>query len=83
MDFSGETPDGAERFAEKALPPGALDLANSALLGIGATAPLEGATAESSQLAATELSVGEATWKRRLAPRHRDAVRTFFANDER
>lgn len=83
LDFSGETPQGAERFAEKALPPGALDLANSALLGIGAGAPLEGATAESSQQTATQLSAGDASWKRRLAPQHRDAVRNFFGSDGR
>lgn len=79
LDFSGETPESAERFEEHALPPGGrLDLERSVLLGVGGAEPTVEPTAEGSGLVETEASVGDASWKRRLAPRHREAVRRFF-----
>jgi hypothetical protein len=84
LDFSGETPESSERFKEAALEPGAaLDLENSLLLGVGAGAPRTDPTAEASQLAPVQASAGEASWKRRLAPHHREAVRGFFGGDSR
>jgi len=83
LDFNGETAENAERFAEHALPPGALDLERSQLLGVGAGAPQESPSAEASSKVSTQLSAGEASWKRRLAPQHREAVRTFFSGDKR
>lgn len=53
------------------------------LLGVSAGAPRTQATQESSERAATALSAGEASAKRRLAPQHREAVRNFFGGDER
>lgn len=83
LDFKGETPESAARFAEQALPPGGLDLARSQLLGVGAGAPQENPSAEASSQTSTQLSAGEASWKRRLAPQHREAVRSFFSSDKR
>jgi len=81
LDFSGETAQSAERFAEQALPPGVIDREHSQVIGIGAGAPRTAPTEEGAQRAATELSAGEASWKRRLAPQHRSAVRSFFGGD--
>jgi len=53
------------------------------LLGVGAGAPQESPRAEASSKVSTQLSAGEASWKRRLAPQHREAVRTFFSGDKR
>jgi hypothetical protein len=83
LNFSGETPESAARFTETALPPGALDLERSALLGVGLGAPTSAPSVEGSQLTATRASSGDASWKRRLAPAHREAVRTFFEGDKR
>jgi len=79
LDFKGETPESAERFQEQALPPGGrLDLETSTLLGVGSGAPQIDPTDEASQALDTQASTGDASWKRRLAPHHRDAVRRFF-----
>lgn len=84
LNFSGETPESAERFKEAALEPSAaLDLENSVLLGLGAGAPKFDPSAEASQLAPVRASAGEASSKRRLAPHHREAVRGFFGGDSR
>jgi hypothetical protein len=83
LDYSGESSRASERFVEHALAPGALDLENSRLLGVGAGAPRTDPTAEASQQLPTVLSAGEASAKRRLSPQHREAVRSFFGGDKR
>jgi hypothetical protein len=48
------------------------------VLGIGAGAPSVDPKAEAGGLAEIQTSVGSNAWRRRLAPRHREAVRGFF-----
>lgn len=74
-----ESPGAAERFRPAALDPARfLDPASSALVGVGSTSPAEAPAAESAGLAPVEGAGGESAWRRRLAPRHRQAVRGFF-----
>jgi hypothetical protein len=59
-----------------------LDSDQSGLLGVSATAPEIKAEDESAGLVDVEASGGGSAWRRRLAPRHRGAVKTFFAPAE-
>lgn len=81
--FWGDESEGG-RFESKKLAPGlARDPENSTLLGIGKRAPTIDAAGEAAGGASVETSEGQAAWRRRLAPRHRRAVGTFFQRDER
>jgi hypothetical protein len=59
-----------------------LDSDQSGLLGVSATAPEIKPEDESAGLVEVEASGGGSAWRRRLAPRHRGAVKTFFAPNE-
>jgi hypothetical protein len=52
------------------------------LLGIGSTAPTASDAGEAAGLTDTGASSGQAAWRRRLAPRHRRAVGTFFGGGD-
>ena len=81
MIWGEESPEARERFAARALPPAtALDPERLVLAGVGATAPTERPVGEASSAAPVAPSLGGASWRRRLAPRHRDAVKTFFSD---
>lgn len=55
------------------------ELDRSVLVGVGAATPQVGdGQGESAGNASVDASVGASTWKRRLEPRHRRAVSTFF-----
>lgn len=74
-----ETAGRLDAFEVEALSPAeVLDLESSAILGVGAAAPEALPRGEGAGLAGATGSVGKAAWKRRLAPSHRDAVRSFF-----
>ena len=81
MIWGEETPGTTERFEAKALEPARyLDVEESAVLGLGATEPEADPVAGRSGLVETAASSGRAAWRRRLAPRHRDAVQQFFSS---
>lgn len=61
---------------------GALDLENSASLGIGARAPQANPQGEAAGANAGGSGEARSSLRRRLAPRHRDAVRSFFEDGE-
>ncbi|MCB9902984.1 MAG: hypothetical protein H6831_01110 [Planctomycetes bacterium] len=68
-----------DQFESKLLPPGqALDLESSATIGLGTDVPEVAPVAEGAGLVDVEGATGKATWRRRLHPRHRDAVSEFF-----
>lgn len=72
----------AGRFESKLLPPGRfVDLENSASLGLEIDVPEVAPVGEGAGLVDVEGSEGKAAWRRRLSPRHRDAVREFFSGD--
>jgi hypothetical protein len=84
--WGDESQGDLEKFEPKLLPPGQfLDLENSATMGIATDVPEVAPNAEASGLVDVEGATGKATWRRRLNPRHRDAVSSFFstsADDE-
>ena len=68
-----------DQFESKLLPPGqALDVEHSATLGVQTDVPEVAPVAEGAGLIDVEGSTGKATWRRRLHPRHKDAVAEFF-----
>ena len=80
MIWGEETPGSTERFEPDVLPPARyLDEESSGVIGVGTTSPEAAPVAEGAGLAEIAPAGGGAAWQRRLAPRHRRAVRSFFA----
>lgn len=78
-----ETPGRLDEFQAEALPSAErLDLDTSEVLGIGVTSPSARPEGEAAGTADVEASLGESSWRRRLRPRHRDAVQRFFSKDD-
>lgn len=70
-------------FQAHLLPAGAAaDPASSASLGFEVEAPEVAPAGEGAGLVDVQASAGGAAWRRRLRPRHREAVRAFFASPE-
>lgn len=82
MVWGQESAGDTERFEAKALPGARFqDAEHSVVVGVGAAEPDVDPSAESAGLSNVDVSSGKSAWKRRLAPHHRDAVKTFFTRD--
>jgi hypothetical protein len=80
MIWGAESEDLTDAFQSRTLSSAEyLDAERSGLVGVGAAAPEVAPVEESAGLVEVETSGGSAAWRRRLAPRHRSAVRSFFA----
>lgn len=80
MTWGKEAQGDTDKFEAKALDPARfLDAEHSAVLGVGSGAPNVEPKAEGAGLAGVETSIGRSAWKRRLAPHHREAVKSFFS----
>lgn len=79
MTWGEETPGETDPFESKTLPDARYaDPEHTGIVGIGAAAPPVDPQAEAPGSGAIEASGGQSAWRRRLAPQHRDAVRTWF-----
>lgn len=82
MLWGKETEGRTDQFEAKALPPSSeLDLQNNQMIGLSASTPKAKPEAESGGNVNVEGSAGKTSWRRRLAPHHRDAVKNYFQND--
>lgn len=82
LEFGDERADHSEQFAPTVLPPGTnIDLEHTMLLGEAFADAEVDVHAEGDAARATAQSHGANTWRRDLAPQHRDAVATFFSSD--
>lgn len=82
LEFGDERADHSEQFAPTVLPPGMeIDLEHTMVLGEGFADAEVDIRREADSARATADSNGANTWRRDLAPEHRDAVSTFFASD--
>lgn len=80
MLWGDESEGDLEKFESKLLPPGQfLDLESSAPISQELDVPEVAPVAEGAGLAEVEGATGRATWRRRLHPRHREAVKAFFS----
>lgn len=81
MSWGDETEGQTDKFQSKVLPPAELnDTKNNQVIGTTLNAPQASPVAESGGGADLQLSNGKTSWRRRLAPRHRDAVKEYFNN---
>ncbi|MCP4241587.1 MAG: hypothetical protein GY772_13580 [bacterium] len=65
--------------AKRLTPAEYASLEDSVLVGVGSAAPkVSGSGGEASGSSSSTASQGASTWKRRIEPRHRRAVSTFF-----
>lgn len=84
MIWGDESPGRTDQFGAEVLPQARLkDLESSNLLGIGSAAPEVDARGESAGLSEVGASAGKTAWRRRLSPKHRRAVGTFFTGRSR
>lgn len=82
MIWGDESQGRSDQFKATLLPKSQVrDPKDSAILGIGAAAPTEDARGEGAGLVDTGASTGKTAWRRRLSPKHRRAVGTFFRRD--
>lgn len=80
MIWGDETPGHTDLFEVRPLADARYrDEEHSLLYGVGAAAPEENAREEAAGLVDVAASTGNSAWRRRLAPHHREAVKTFFA----
>lgn len=79
MTWGEESSGDTSKFEAQALPDARYaDPENSEIVGLGAAAPTVDPQAEAPGAGAIEASGGQSAWRRRLAPNHREAVRTWF-----
>ena len=79
LTWGAESPGRTDEFEARILPPSqARDPKDSTILGVGAAAPGVDAQGGASGLTEVDASAGKAAWRRRLSPRHRRAVGSFF-----
>ncbi len=70
-----------EAFESKLLRPSRFpDIENSAALAESVDVPEVAPDGEGAGLVDVQGSTGEAAWRRRLSPRHREAVQEFFSH---
>ncbi len=82
MTWGEELASRSQEFEAESLPRGqALDPEDSTLLGVGIAAPEENAQGEGGGLVEGSATRGKTAWRRRLSPRHRRAVRSFFRRE--
>ena len=80
MIWGDETPGHPDLFEVRPLAGARYrDEERSLLYAVGATAPEENAQEQAAGLVDPGASTGRSAWRRRLAPRHREAVKAFFA----
>lgn len=83
MLWGDEEPSRAREFAVSALPaspPRSSEF--STTIGITAGAPQVAPVAEGGAHAEVEAQSGSGSWRRRISPHHRDAVKGFFGANE-
>jgi hypothetical protein len=84
MSWGDETDAKQMKFKEILLPPGFLDKPKDEVSGIQVVAPNDDAPASAVKraLQAKKTSLGDATWERRLSPKHRNVVKQYFGNEQ-
>jgi hypothetical protein len=80
LTWGDESDKQGTKFKEVVLPKGMLDQPKDEIVAIKKSAPIEQAGEEGPRTArrTDEAAAGQATWNRKLNPRHRNAVRKYF-----
>jgi hypothetical protein len=79
MTWRDEVAGRTDQFGAEQLPDASvLDSESTAIVGVASVAPTVEPSAEGAGAIQVQASAGRSAWKRRLAPRHREAVQGFF-----
>ncbi|MFO0981607.1 MAG: hypothetical protein U1E76_07610 [Planctomycetota bacterium] len=79
MIWGKESAGQSDRFAVRVLKPGDyLDPDQSTTLGVSQAAPEANPQRAPTDRTSVPADQGQGAWRRRLSPRHRDAVKAFF-----
>ena len=80
LTWGDESDKQGTKFKEVVLPKGMLDQPKDEIVAIKKSAPIEeaGEVGPRSDRRTDEAAAGQATWNRKLNPRHRNAVRKYF-----
>jgi hypothetical protein len=81
LKYLNDTEAGWEKFRSEQLPKGAVMGREWTLKSVGLAEPTARPTADGGAGSAGSEGTGEASPRRRLAPRHRETVRRFFSLD--
>jgi len=83
LSYGPDSPHASGAFESERLDPARVaDAEQLQLLGVGSTTPEALNSGEAAGLQALGPDSGNAAWRRRLAPRHRHAVGTFFGGGD-
>ena len=80
LRMTGNTEGSTDAFKARRLPPGRRPSTEWVRLGVGRVAPETDPVRDGGAGSAGDSGSGEASWRRRLAPRHRKVVREFFSD---
>ena len=79
LNYDHETEGSTDAFQARKLPPGGRPSTEWERVGLRRTAPEVAPERDGSAGSAGDTGSGAASYRRKLAPRHRDAVRRFFS----
>ena len=82
LAYAGETKGATDAFQAKKLPAGTRPSREWERVGLRRQVPEARPERTDGAGTAGDDGAGEASWRRRLAPRHREVVRRFFATDK-
>ena len=82
LGLTNETEGATDAFRARRLPRGAVVPKTWERIGVSRVAPSVDPVRSGEPGSAGVEGTGEATWHRRLAPRHREAVRRYFGGTE-
>ncbi len=80
LEYSNRSDTDTSKLDVKRLPPGVAAPREWSIVGMRRTAPESDAQRDNTGGSAGTAGTGKVTWRRRLAPRHRDAIRRFFSS---
>ena len=83
LGMTGNTEGTTEAFQTQRLPPGGAPSREWARVGLSRGTPETNPVRDTGAGSAGAEGSGEASWRRRLAPRHREAVKRFFSEEDR
>ena len=79
LEYKNQTEGTTDAFKAKKLPPGRLPSKEWERTGLRRTTPTTQPERAGATGGAGDQGAGEASWRRRLAPHHRDVVRKYFS----
>ena len=83
LNYENDTEGATDAFKARKLPPGRRPSTEWERLGLRRATPQVDPKRAGEAGTAGDTGSGEASWRRKLAPRHRDVVRKFFSAEKK